>query len=500
MGFAFISKTPQFRSKIATVRDVLNMEEFNAMYEADPVSSTSQYCDPTKGTAFIKNVVRQIRAGGKKIEVNFFKDAFGYTPTMVDTTTIYNRYINDIDYNVIPAASVTGSSAGAAAYFQLIRGLHSASGTMSYPTVGYTLVDKENNILYRITNADTTIPNAHRFEITPFDEDVTVSLQAGKKYFVAPAMVVDGCSCPTPTNDIQNIGYVQELKPFRFRKDWEICIDLNRGYQDKFRFQTKFDIEGNPYDAWDTYEAARSREDLQLTINAISMFASPITNPLLLAGAGVITDAQHTGYYGLIPVLQSSANVIDFAASEGFNLKSDLEPFILYQDSLKRTNRFLVKHGKAFKASLIDSTNQMVREDGLGLYNYDAYTRGGNDGKDVVTKYGIDTYHHKGLNFWLDFSEWSPMSDYRLIGNDKLNNMGIFIASEGTVDATTNQPVAPIEFFQYGMSETGGYIESIRNNWKINGCETIAGSHAESVMMAVHSPEMHLLANPETFC
>ena len=96
--------------------------------------------------------------------------------------------------------------------------------------------------------------------------------------------------------------------------------------------------------------------------------------------------------------------------------------------------------------------------------------------------------------------EWSALSDSRLIGSDKLNNMGIFIAEDGTVDLETGSPVAPIEFFQYGMTETGDYIESIINEWKIDGTEAISGNHAQSICMAVHSPEMHLIANPIIKC
>lgn len=498
MAYSFVSRTPQFRSKIASVRDVLDLAAFNAMEEANTNTSSSQYCNNAAlGTAFIKDVVRQIRAGGKPVEINFFMDAFGYTPRMTEAKEIYNRYINDVDYNVLAASSVTGSAPGAATVFQLIRALHSGDGAYSYPQKGYVLMDKENNIMFQITDVDVTTDFAHLIEVTPWDENVTVDIKAGVKYFVSPAMTVGGYSCPTPTNDIQNIGYVQKLNPFRFRRDWKVTLDLMRGYADKFRFQVKFDFEGNPVDAWDAYEAVRARESLQLSMNAISMFASPITNPLLLSGADVVTDSIHTGFYGLIPTLQSAAQVIDFPISEGFNLKSDLEPFILYQDSLKRCSRFMVKHGKAFKASLVDSTNQMVRNDGLGLYNFDAYKRAG-ESMGGIEKLMIESY--KYLGFMLDFMEWSPMSDSRLIGSEKLNNMGIFIAADGTVDATTNSPVAPIEFFQYGMTETGDYIESIRNDWKIDGCESVSGSHAQSINMAVHSPEMHLIANPITFC
>lgn len=498
MSLSFVSRAPQFRTKIATVKDVLNLEAFNAMEEADSNSCSANSCNNAAlGTSFIKNVVRQIKAGGKPIETNFFMDAFGYTPRAVKSKTIYNRYMNDLDYNILAAAPATGASAGAKTWFTLLRAQHSGDGTKSYPATGYTLVDKDNNIIYQITDVDTTTDYAHRVEICPWDEDVTVSIKAGVKYFVSPARPVPGYSTKSPTNDIQTIGYVQELKPFRFRKDWRVTLDLMRGYENIFRFQVKFDYQGKPYDAWDAYEAVRSREALQLNMNAVSMFCSPITNPLLLSGLDVVTDSVHTGYYGLIPTLQSSAQIIDFDPSVGFNLKSDLEPFILYQDSLKRCNRFSVKHGKAFKAGLIDSANQMIKNDGQTLYNFDMYKR---LGEGAIEKYGIDSYNHKGLNFMLNFMEWSALSDSRLIGSDKLNNMGIFIAEDGTVDLETGSPVAPIEFFQYGMTETGDYIESIINEWKIDGTEAISGNHAQSICMAVHSPEMHLIANPIIKC
>lgn len=502
MSVTFISKTPQFRTKIATVRDVLNIEAFNAMYESDPATSSSQYCGRTDlGTSFIKNVVREIKAGGAPIDINFFMEAFGTSyksPQTTESKVIYNRYMTDLDYNVLAAAPAVGASAGARTWFTLLREQHSGGGTKSYPTTGYILVDKDNNIMYQITDMDTSTDYAHRVEIAPWDEDVIVNIKTGVKYFVSPSRPVSGYSTPSPTNDLQTIGYVQKLNPFRFRKDWSVTLDLMRGYEDIFRFMTKFDYQGKPYDAWDAYEAVRSREALQINMNAVSMFCSPITNPILLSGTyGVVTDGIHTGYYGLIPTLQSSAQVIDFDPSVGFDLQTDLEPFVLYQDSLKRCNRFSVKHGKAFKAGLVNSLNRMIKVDGQTLYNFDMYKR---LGEGAVEKYGIDSYRLASLNFTLNFMELSALSDSRFLGSEKLNNMGIFIAEDGTVDLKTGAKVAPVEFFQYGMTETGDYLESIINHFKIDGTEKISGNHVQSVTMAVHSPEMHLIANPVLTC
>lgn len=501
MANPVFTRTKPFKSKIATVAGVMSMDAFNAMYELNPeTGSVFNGCDEAQQHAFITNIVDQIRSGGKKIETNFFRDAFGMTPKRVDTTDVWNAYYTDIDFNVVFAASATGSAPGAGQWVQLGRSFHSGEGAFSYPAVGFSIIDKERNVVYQVMDADTRTPNAHRFFLVPWDATVTLNIQGNKKYFVNPAMIVDGCSCPTPTNAVQNLPYMQLVRPFNVRKDSEICIELDKGYQNIFRFQTKFLADGTPVDAWDTYEAQRAREDLQISLNALAMFASPITNPALLQGAGAITNGRFTGFYGLMPTLKASAQIIDFAPSDGFDMGSDFEPYYLASDALKRTNRWLVKHGKGFKAGLMRKTNQLVKNEGLGLYNYEVYERSGQNGKDLVTKYGIDSYYNKGLNFYVDFSEWSAMSDQRFIGSNELSNTGIFISADGTYDAETNQPVAPIQFYQYGSKYTGDYQESIRNNFDITGCTTISTSHIESIMMAVRNPEMHLLANPVPYC
>jgi len=499
---SFVSKTPQYRTKIATVLDVLDMEAFNAMYESNPTTSSSNNCGRTDlGTSFIKNVVREIKAGGAPIDINFFMEAFGTSyknPATTESKVIYNRYMTDLDYNIVAAAPAVGASAGDPTWVTIDRALHSGGGTKSYPATGYILIDKDNNITYSIVEMDTATNYSHRMKIAPWDGDVTVNIKVGVKYFVSPSRPVSGYSTPAPTNDIQTIGYVQKLNPFRFRKDWSVELDLMRGYEDIFRFMTKFDYQGKPYDTWDAFEAVRSREALQINMNAVSMFCSPITNPVLLSGQyGVVTDGIHTGYYGLMPTLLSSAQVIDFDPSVGFDLETDLEPFVLYQDSLKRCNRFSVKHGKAFKAGLVKSLNRMIRVDGQTLYNFDMYKR---LGEGAIEKYGIDSYRLASLNFTLNFMELSALSDSRFLGSEQLNNTGIFIAEDGTVDLKTGAKVAPIEFFQYGMTETGDYIESIINHFKIDGTEKISGNHVQSITMAVHSPEMHLIANPVLTC
>ena len=51
-----------------------------------------------------------------------------------------------------------------------------------------------------------------------------------------------------------------------------------------------------------------------------------------------------------------------------------------------------------------------------------------------------------------------------------------------------------------GSKESGMFEEHNRDMRKINGCETLEGHVAETVMMAVHCPNQHILINPVMPC
>src|SRR5678809_794513 len=99
---------------------------------------------------------KNIRCGGTPIDINFMMHMFPNMSdkSMVDTKTWYNHYICDIDMNIQVASPVTATGPGQPVTFQLLRGNHGGSGTESYPAAGFTMVDKENNILLEITKVD----------------------------------------------------------------------------------------------------------------------------------------------------------------------------------------------------------------------------------------------------------------------------------------------------------------------------------------------------------
>lgn len=497
------SNKPFFCQKPLSTAEVLNLPIFNAMTQANPDTCSWNACnDPNMATTWRKNVLHKaIRCGGQRIDFNFMEEMFPglSSPTMVNSKTWYNHYNCDPDYNIYAAATVVGTTANGTVTFQIIKANHGGSGAFTNVVRGYNIVDKETQTFYTVTAVDTTTDYAHKVTVTPNEAGIVPAIYANKAYLVLPAAMIGGCSCPLYMNKMQSIGYSKQVKPIRVRNDWKLCIDLLRGYEDIAQFAVIYDMQGNPVDSWDALEAQSARQALRAFINAYAFIGSPTTNPNLIAnGTSITVDDAHTGFYGLIPELKyGGGNVYNYRPDLGFDLEADGEPIFLYQDSRKRTKKFMVMHGQKFMFNLIDRTNKLVRRSDLGANVWEAYKRlgqvTGEDYSTAMAKLGIDSYTYQG--FELDFKKMDSWSDYRWIGADVYNDMAIMVPQDGVTEY--GQPLNPIEFNTYGNGGwTGMYEEFIRDMRKVDGCEDLAGYVAESIAMSVHCPNQFVLVNP----
>lgn len=499
------SNRPKFCTKPLTLEETLSLPKFNVLTESSLENGSAlnlgAACgDPNLGTTFIKNVIHQvIRCGGKPIDLNFFMDAFGASTHPVTTKRWFNHYICDMDMNIYAAASVTGTVAGDPLTFQILKQNHGGSGEYSLPALGYTLMDKDNMIPYTVTDVDNTTDYAHKVTIVPQDATVVASIKANKPYLIIPTRMVGGYSCQEINNKMSTIGYTQEVHPLRLRSDWEVTIDLLRGYMDKIQYAVIYDYEGNPMDSWDVYEAQLARESLRIGLNVLSFIGSPTTNQSLITGVGATIDSTHTGFYGLVPAIKFGGGVVyDYRASLGFDLEADGEPLFLYQDSLKRTSKFMVKHGLAFGFGLNNRSNKMVARTQVGATVFEAFKRmgelSGEDATTNITKMGVRSYDYMG--FELDFMKWGALSDSRFVGSDYYSNLAIMIPAEGPTE--NGRQINPIEFYQYGQNGwTGDYYETMVDHRTAPlSCEKLSGYCAQSLAMAVHCPQLFMLLNP----
>jgi hypothetical protein len=499
------SNTPFFCQKNLSTSEVLSLPVINMNLGLDTNGDPNNFgkCgDPNHGSLIVKNLIhKQIRCGGKPIDITFMEDMFPMSnPTNSTTKEWQNHYICDPDWNVYVAASVEGTAPGQPAWAQLLKSNHGENGAYSLPQLGYSFFDKDNQVQYQITDIDNSIPWAHRFEVTPLDEDVTVELRPNKAYLIAPARLVGGCNGTQITNSLTSIGYTQVNHALRVRRDWKLCVDLLTGYKDKFQFTIVYDSQGRPMDAWDVKEAQDMREGIRAALNMSAFIGTPITNPSLISGVGATVDPNHTGFYGLVPSLRyGGGNVYDYRSDLGFDLEADGEPIFLYQDSRKRTKKFMVMHGQKFAFSLVDRQNKMVARTQVGATVWEAFKRLGSltetPYETEMAKLGLRHYSYMGFD--LDFKKMDSWSDYRYIGSDYFNDLAIFMPQDG-INNADGSPLNPVEFYTYGNGQwTGNYEEhyiDYRN--QVGGENAIGGWAAQSLGMAVHCPNQWVLANP----
>ena len=505
MAIPVFSNKPKFCQQQLSLAQILDLPHFNALtqsaLENPGVNAFATACgDPNLATTFGKNVIHQlIRCGGKKIDLNFFMDLFRSEERMVDTKNFYNHYVCDTNMNIYAAALAQATVAGGQVIWQVLKQNHGASGTMSLPAQGYSVWDKDNMIEYIVNQVDTSTPYAHKVYMTPTNGAVTAVISPNTPYLVIPARRVGGYSCQQITNSLATIGYSQLVNFLRVRKDWSVAIDLLRGYLDKIQYAVIYDIEGNPMDSWDVYEAQEAREGVQMALNMAAWIGTPTTNAALISGVGAVIDSTHPGFYGLLPSIKFGNGVVyNFRSSVGFDFESDGEQIFLWQDSQKRTSKFLVMHGLGFSFANNNRSNKMVARTGVGATTWEAYKRIGETSTDTheteMAKLGLRLYSYEG--FELDLKRISAFSDVRYAGSDYYSNLAVMIPQEGPTEG--GRPINPIEFYQEGQDGwTGGYYESyVDNRTQTVACESIQGYSAQSVAMAVHCPDLFALLNP----
>ena len=494
---AIFSNAPRCGTKIFSVGDCLDkLKAFNAVYEANKDTSSVNNCkDDTKGTQWRK-LVRDgvVNCGGDPMELDFFEGISGSKTEYIDAKTLYTRYNCDVDQNIYAQSAAVAPSPGQPATFQLLKALHSGNGKYSYPAEGYSIYIYEDRQWVFISGKDVTADFGHNVTVQPYKKSYTVNIRANSKMLIMPVRLVKGLSCPVPNTSMQAPGYTSKVQPFRIRKDWCLPIDLMRGYEDVMQFAIMFDENGKEVDCWEAYEKTQARRDMKWGKNLLAFIGQNIDNPTLL---GERTGADYAGFDGYLPTLEfGGGSVIDIDPSVGFDLEADFGAIILKNDALKRTNEFVALHAKPFMMGLIRNANANFKNN-PGSCTFETFKRMGAGGADI-SKLGVDSW--KYLGYSIHFKEMSALSDSRGIGNYNFPHLAMLIPGNGLKDSKGRE-VPAIEFYQpRGCAESGMFEEVDRDMRKINGCDTLEGQMAETVMMGIHCPNQHILLNPVMPC
>lgn len=489
MAKPFFYNKPKVSTKIFNVQDAVDgLEAFNAMHQFSGAGvDLCDMSDPDR--ASYRKAVKDgvINLGGTPTDLDFFEKMAGGKTTDIDASTLYIKYRQDVDYNVVAENDVTGAGPGQPIIFTMLKSIHSLNGKYSNAAVGGNIYLYEDSQWLEITAVNKAADYAHQITAVPFSKDYTASLKKGRKMMYNPVRFVNGYSCHQPSNSWETPGYVQKIKPFRIRKDWELAIDLTRPAEEVMQFAMMFNHQGREVESFEVYEKTKAREEFRSMKNLAFMFGQKKDNPVLLSGSTL--NEKYSGFMGLLPTLQyAGGTIVDSDPSEGFGFDDDFQSIILRQNSNKRSKEFMVSYGLNWMFAA-QRRNEEVFKNGGGC-SYRTFERMGAGSTDIE-KLGISSYKYG--NFSLHFHEVDAWSDTRYIGNGGMPYMAIFMPTMGLTDSK-GRSVPPIEFFAPGGPS---YYEVDRDHRKLeSGCEKLSGMMEETIMMAVHGQENMILINP----
>jgi hypothetical protein len=492
-----ISNAPRCSNQLISVGDAISkLPAFNAIYEAGKDGSINHSgCNPNEAAAWRKQVYDQVlNCSGRPTELDFFEKAFNSAgkTNRLEATDLYIKYNCDFDYNIYAQAASVGSAPGAATTFTILRALHAGNGKYTNASVGGEIYIYEDAQWARIMSIDATVDYAHTVTVLPLNKDYTVNIRAGKKILFQPVRFVDGYSCASPSSTWMTPGYINRISPIQLRDDWEQPIDLSKGYQDILQFAILFDNEGRQIEGWLPYEQIRARERFKMAKNEKFFMGQRTDNPALIGTGLTLTTDKYAGFDGYLSTMRFGGGTVkDYRSELGPSLEADFLPIIKTQNALKRSKEFMVLNGFDFMLGLVRNNGEVFKQ-AAGQNNLNVFKQMGAD-MDVIQKLDIKQYSY--MNYRFSFKDMDALSDTRSIGNYDMPYLGMFMPLDG-VRNSSGQNVNAIEFFMpHGMGETGTYSESpiIDHRFYPDSCMKWSGWVMETLMMAIHCPQLHIL-------
>jgi len=460
---------------------------FNFMSQLSELAANPNQCGGRDATLqWTRNVSEDLIAccGDNTMDYKFFEKEFSSTPKKIDTKNYFQRYHSNENENVLAGSGnlLTGSTNK----FILHPSSHNSTGTGSSLFEGMFLYNYRTAKMVKITTINNSTPKQFIINVVSTDGS-NVSINKGDKFIRIPAVAVGGSSCPTGQTTMNTHWTTKQVNKLRLRTKWVMEMQVDRPYADVMKFAPFVDKTNKvTWQALPTMKI-RAMQEVTQAANLFMFIGNKISNP-------AIAVDDFTAGEGMLESIKGAGNIRDFDPTKGFSLEYDFEPIIMAEDAMKRTTDWVLYGSLQFKAGLVRRTNNDTKGNGTLPYDYASHTRTGND-HGTINKSGFESYSYLGRN--IRYKEWGVLSTSNGLGNGMFPQTGILLANNGLRNSQGDE-VPPVEFFN-SKSQAGEWqtlMENDRNQWLLQGCESIEGDIIKTMFWMVHCPNRHYYLNP----
>lgn len=456
------------------------------------LATNTTACGTAEATqAWVRNVSSDYIncCDANKFDANFFRSLFSSKPKRIETLDEYQLYRGNEDENVL-SASIGLEAAGTTQKFQLSQISHSANGKENSLFEGMWLYNYRNRQKIQITGINKSTVNAHLITVRSIDGTTNVDIAKGDKFLRIPAVMVGGSSCPVGTSTMNSNYTTKRTNRLRMRTKWCMNVDVDKPYADHLLFAPFVDKTGQvSYRALPILKS-RAMSEITQAENLALFLGLNITNP-------AIDVDGWTGGEGLVDSIRGAGGEWDYDPAVGFSFLDDFEGLFLSMDGKKSTTEWLMLGNLRFQANMTrrfmaDAKNAITPLDFGTLQRYAA-------DQESIKQHTVTSFEYLGRKIM--FKEFKQLSVSNGIGNGELADTAFIIGMNGNVN-NRGEELPPVQFYRSESSRFGAWedmIENDRQNFLINGCETLEGDIIKTVIWNVHCPDNHRVLTP-SYC
>lgn len=454
-----------------------------------------------------------VNIGGRPVEIDFFRQLMGGTPTETDSTSIAIRYNSTVDFNIYAQNDATGTSGsvtnatwgtnvdqtytGPYAAFTIALDTYANEGQNSNISVGDSIYIPNDAEMVFVLKIDKSVDYAHVVYVAPYDASYTINIyaqQAMTPLHVGLNFGYADMDTNGPQTQWETLGYTKIINPINFITHWETPRELDKPYKDVLQFPILFDsVTGAEMDTFDFKAAADARERMIMAENVYFFQGQILQNAALKVNA---TTNKYFGFDGFTTTMfYGGGNIQTYSPTFGWDLDVQWNQIRYKNDALKLSKELLMINSLRFNDSMQRRSQDMFKNNS-GSCTFNTFKRMGKDMADIE-RLGVDSYKWGSTTIHTKIAD--AFSDSRFLGRGYYPNAAFILPGDGQTDSN-GMPVPPVQYF---MPRGRRLSDMWTENWvdgktQIGFKDVFQGEITHAIQMAVHAVENMWAVMPDT--